>query len=449
MGKLFGTDGIRGVANRYPMDIETTLSVGSAVAGLFNGGKNPSRPHIVIGQDTRLSGDMIAQAVAAGVCSAGVDVSLLGVLPTPGIAYVTVATGAAAGIVISASHNPYQDNGIKVFDGQGFKLSDEAEAQIERNVLDPKAAENASSENIGRVRNTSEPGNLYIDFLKSAVNHPDLNDLSIVLDCANGATYKVAPALFQQLGAHVIPLFCAPNGLNINAGCGSQHPEVLAQTVLDQNADIGLAFDGDGDRLIAVDEKGKVLSGDQILAICAKDMKATGTLKNDVVVSTVMSNMGLKLALKQMDIRMETAQVGDRHVMELMRAQGAVLGGEDSGHMIFLDAHTTGDGMLAGLRLLQTMQSADRPLSELARVITVYPQELINVDVTSKPELESVPDIVRAIQQAEADLGDQGRVLVRYSGTQNKCRVMVEGPTKKITHLHCRQIADAVARAIG
>lgn len=449
MGKLFGTDGIRGVANRYPMDIETALSVGSAVAGLFNGHQHPSRPHIVIGQDTRLSGDMIAQAVAAGVCSSGVDVSLLGILPTPGIAHIAAATGAAAGIVISASHNPYEDNGIKVFDGQGFKLSDEAEAQIERNVLDRKPVENGSSENIGRVRNTSEPGNLYLDFLKSAVNHPDLNDLSIVLDCADGATYKVAPALFQQLGAHVIPLFCAPNGMNINAGCGSQHPEVLAQTVLDQNADIGLAFDGDGDRLIAVDEKGRVLSGDQILAICAKDMKATGTLKNDVVVSTVMSNMGLKLALKQMDIRMETAQVGDRHVMELMRAKGAVLGGEDSGHMIFLDAHTTGDGLLAGLRLLQAMQSADRPLSELARVMTVYPQELINVDVTAKPDLESVPDILSAIQRAEADLGDQGRVLVRYSGTQNKCRVMVEGPTKKITHRHCRQIADAVARAIG
>jgi len=449
MGKLFGTDGIRGVANQYPMDTETALAVGRAVACHFKG-EHESRPHIVIGQDTRLSGDMIAQAVAAGVCAAGTDVALLGILPTPGIAHTTVATGAVAGIVISASHNPYEDNGIKVFDGRGFKLSDKAETDIEALVLGDAPTRPAPPESIGTVRRQPELStHQYIEFLKSAAHHPALDPLSIVIDCANGATFKVAPQLFQQLGAHVIPLFCAPNGTNINAGCGSQHPEILAQTVVDQNADIGLAFDGDGDRLIAVDDKGGVLTGDQIMAICAKDLKAKGGLENNLVVSTVMSNMGLRQALKQMGIRLESAQVGDRHVMEMMRSEGAVLGGEDSGHLIFLDAHTTGDGLMAGLRLLQAMQSANRPVSELAKVMTVFPQELINVDVKTKPDLASVPAVEQAIRRVEGDLGDQGRVLVRYSGTQNKCRVMVEGPTQKITHLYCRQIADAVAEALG
>ncbi len=448
MGKLFGTDGIRGVANRYPMDAETALAVGRAVALHFNDTHQSTR-HIIIGQDTRLSGDMIAQAVAAGVCSAGFDVSLLGILPTPGIAHTVTVTGAVGGIVISASHNPFEDNGIKVFDGQGYKLSDEAEASIESMVLGNVKSKIVPSEKIGRITKVSDPDIQYIEFLKKAVNQPMLNSLSIVLDCANGATYNVAPLLFQQLGAHVIPLFCAPDGMNINSGCGSQHPEILAQTVVDQKADIGLAFDGDGDRLIAVDETGRVLTGDQIMAICAKDLYQKGKLSNKLVVSTVMSNMGLGAALEEVGIRWCAAQVGDRHVMEVMKAEGAILGGEDSGHIIFLDAHTTGDGMMAGLKLIEAMQSEKLPLSELADVMTVFPQVLINVDVSSKPELSGFPVVKDAIAQVETNLGDQGRVLVRYSGTQNMCRVMVEGPTKEKTQNYCRQIADAVKQAIG
>lgn len=448
MGKLFGTDGIRGVANHHPMTIETAMAVGRAVALYFDGNRT-SKPHIVIGQDTRLSGDMIAQAVAAGVCSAGADVSLLGVLPTPGIAHMATETGAVAGIVISASHNPYEDNGIKVFDGKGYKLSDEAEARIEDLALGEGEAQTAQADGIGRVRRSETPDHRYIDFLKTAADHPKLSDLTVVLDCANGATFKVAPTLFEQLGARVVPIFCSPDGTNINDGCGSQHPEVLSKTVVAQQADIGLAFDGDGDRLIAVDETGRVLTGDQIMAVCAKHLKGKGRLSNNVVVSTVMSNMGLGAALKEMGIEWRAAQVGDRHVMEMMRAEGAILGGEDSGHMIFLDVHTTGDGMMAGLRLLEAMQSNRKPLSQLADIMTVFPQELINVQVGSKPELGSLADVSAAIADVERKLGDQGRVLVRYSGTQNMCRVMVEGPTKEETRTYCRRIAETVKKAIG
>ena len=448
MGKLFGTDGIRGVANRYPMDIETAMAVGKAVALYFKVSQK-SKPHIVIGQDTRLSGDMITQAVAAGICSAGVDVSLLGILPTPGIAHMAKNTGAVGGIVISASHNPYEDNGIKVFDGDGFKLSDGAEARIENLVLGGDQAQVASADGIGRVRGVEAPCDRYIDFLKSAAKQPQLNILNIVLDCANGATYNVAPALFKQLGAHVIPLFCSPDGTNINTGCGSQHPEALAQTVVEQNADIGLAFDGDGDRLIAVDETGRVLTGDQIMAICAKDLMDKGKLENNLVVSTVMSNMGLGAALKEMGVKLSASQVGDRNVMKMMMAQGAIVGGEDSGHLIFLDVHTTGDGIMAGLRLLDAMRSAQQPLSKLADVMTVFPQELINVNVSSKPELNSLSGVIEIIAEVERKLGDHGRVLVRYSGTQNMCRVMVEGPTKEETEGYCQQIADKVKESIG
>jgi len=450
MGKLFGTDGIRGVANTYPMDVETAVLAGRAIARHVNSSDREKKT-IVIGQDTRLSGDMIAQAVAAGICSAGLDVSFLGVLPTPAVAFIAAQCGAAAGVVISASHNPYYDNGIKVFDAYGYKLSDEAESRIET-LMEQGAAETslkADPQGMGRCRPIRKADERYIEFLVQSFPHLKLSGRTIVLDCANGATSGVAPELFQQLGARVIPMFCEPDGTNINDQCGSQHPEAMAASVVDNRADLGLAFDGDGDRLIAVDEQGAILTGDQVMAVCARDLVSRDLLKNRAVVCTVMSNMGFHQAMKKLGLTVFTTQVGDRYVMQEMLARDAVLGGEDSGHLIFRDKHTTGDGMLAAIRLLDAVQSAGRPLSELARVMAVFPQILINVDVRSKPDLNSLPEIGRVIDSVQQQLGEQGRVLVRYSGTQPQCRVMVEGPALEQTRDYCSQIADVVRKTLG
>jgi phosphoglucosamine mutase len=449
MTKLFGTDGIRGVANIYPMDPQTALAVGRAVAHYFDSGGRSSDAHIVIGQDTRISGDMLAQAAGAGVCAGGMDVVLLGVMPTPGIARLAAASGAAAGIVISASHNPYEDNGIKVFDGSGFKLNDASESEIENLILNGNVIGRVPSRGIGRVKKMANADDQYLDFLVQAVPGLSLDGMTIVLDCANGATHAVAPELFRRLGARVVPMFCDPDGININDQCGSQHPEQMARVVVAQGADLGLAFDGDGDRLIVVDEAGQVLSGDRIMAVCARDLQRKGRLTHNVVVGTVMSNTGFHQALRQMGIRVHATQVGDRYVMQKMLAEEAILGGEDSGHLIFRDVHTTGDGLMAALRLLDAVRSAGRPVSELAGIMTVFPQELISVDVGNKPDLKGVPAIVDAIAQAQSALGDQGRVLVRYSGTQNKCRVMVEGPTREVTRKLCLKIAGVVKKALG
>jgi len=449
MNKLFGTDGIRGVANIYPMDPQTALAVGRAVALYFDPRGGPLGAHVVIGQDTRISGDMLAQAVAAGVCAAGMDVVLLGVMPTPGIARLAAASGAAAGIVISASHNPYEDNGIKIFDGSGFKLSDAAESEIENLILNGNVGGKGPSGRIGRVKKMPDAGGQYLKFLLEAVPGLSLDGMTIVLDCGNGATHAVAPELFRRLGARVTPMFCDPDGVNINDQCGSQYPQQMARVVVAQGADLGLAFDGDGDRLIVVDETGQVLSGDQIMAICAADLQRKGLLAHNVVVGTVMSNTGFHQALRQMGIQVHATQVGDRYVMQKMLAEEAVLGGEDSGHLIFRDVHTTGDGLMAALRLLDAVRTAGRRVSELAGIMTVFPQELINVDVGGKPDLDSVPAIVEAIAQAQSALGDQGRVLVRYSGTQNKCRVMVEGHTRKVTRELCLKIAGVVKKELG
>lgn len=459
MGMLFGTDGIRGKANTYPMDTETATAVGRAAARYFKT-ENQERSYIIIGRDTRISGDMLAFAVAAGICSSGLDVELLGVTPTPAVAYLTAASRAVAGIVISASHNPFEDNGIKLFDSKGYKLNDAAENEIER--LIQSACSCGSEPGFHKKVAVADPAKLgvnihlekdgierYIGFLRQTVPGLDLSGMTIGMDCANGAMYRAVPALFRQLGAHIIPLFCSPNGININKQCGSQHPESLAGAVREHGADVGLAFDGDGDRLIAVDETGSVLTGDQIMAICAHNMQKKGLLNRNLVVSTVMSNIGFKQALNKIGIETVATQVGDRYVMEAMLAEQAVLGGEDSGHIIFRDVHTTGDGLLAGLRLLEAMRSAGEPLSRLSGIMTVFPQELINVDVRSKPDLSSIPEIVTAIEKAEKVLGSQGRVLVRYSGTQNQCRVMVEGPDKETTTKLCRGIADVVGRMIG
>ena len=449
MGKLFGTDGIRGAANEYPMTAEMAVRVGRAVATIFKG--HSGKPKIIIGRDTRLSGQMLESAMVAGICSAGGDAHLTGVLPTPGVAFTAAAVNAAAGVVISASHNPFYDNGIKLFKGDGYKLSDEEEAEIEKLILTENRPERSQTvRETGTVIMQNDASQNYIAFLKRTLpaDH-SLNGLKIVLDCANGATYRTAPQLFSDLGAEVEVLGVDPDGKNINRDCGSEHPDSLIQRVLATRAVIGLALDGDGDRLIAVDEKGQILSGDHILLICANLMNGQGRLKNQCVVSTVMSNIGLGVAFKKMGIRHEKSKVGDRYVMEKMRACGAAIGGEDSGHMIFADHHTTGDGSLTGLKLIEAMQTENKPLSELSRMMSHFPQVLINVDVDSKPDIESVPEIVAAIKSVETELGDRGRVLVRYSGTQPICRVMVEGPSEGDTQRYCQQISDIIIKVIG
>jgi phosphoglucosamine mutase len=450
MGRLFGTDGIRGVANEYPLTAEAVLGVGRAVASIFGGTTVPTK--IIIGKDTRQSGDMIEDALASGICSVGADACLAGILPTPAVAYLTSSSDAAAGIVISASHNLFYDNGIKVFDADGYKLSDPKEDEIERLMLANNIDHSGGKSNhrIGTVEKLNDAPERYLAFLQNTLPDARLfNGMKIVLDCSNGATYAVAPKLFQDLAAQVEAINIRPDGKNINADCGSEHPETLIDTVLAKKADIGLAFDGDGDRLVAVDEKGQVISGDRTLAICARSLKRKGLLKNNLVVSTVMSNLGLRLALKELGINHLMSQVGDRYVLEQMNANGAVIGGEDSGHMIFLDHHTTGDGMLTAIRLIQTMRDENKPLSELSQVMAVFPQVLLNVDVRNKPAIESLPEIMAAIRSVEDRLGERGRVLVRYSGTQPLCRVMVEGPEKDETRRYCRQIADTVKATLG
>jgi len=449
MGKLFGTDGIRGEANRYPMDAAIAFSVGQAVANLFK--KAEHRTRVVIGKDTRISGYMLESSLEAGVSSMGGISYLVRVLPTPGIAFIAQSMRADAGIVISASHNPYQDNGIKIFSGNGFKLSDEQEETIEKLILSGKLPEMVpEAKEMGRAYRMEDALGRYIVFLKNTFPRDlSMEGMKIVIDAANGATYRVAPATFTELGAQVDVIHNDPNGLNINENCGSQHTQDLEKHVVETGATIGLAFDGDGDRLIAVDEKGRTITGDQILIICAKALKDQGRLKNDLLVSTVMSNLGLTFACKKYGFKHHASKVGDRYVLEDMQRLGAVIGGEESGHMIFLDHHTTGDGILTALQLIAAMIKENKPLSELARMMEIFPQKLINVPVKSKPDISTVPQVVAAIKQTEAELGDRGRVLVRYSGTQNACRVMVEGPTDELTGKYCRQIADAVKAALG
>jgi len=449
MGELFGTDGVRGVANEYPMTAEMALNIGRATAHLFK--RTGHTPRIIIGKDTRISGYMLENALVSGICSMGVNALLVGPLPTPGIAFTTNSMRADAGIVISASHNPFQDNGIKIFSHEGLKLPDEKELEIEKLIFSNKMHTlHPSHSELGRASRMDDARGRYIVFLKNTFPKDyTLEGTKVVLDCAHGATYRVAPDTFFELGADVISLFDEPNGENINANCGSQHPETLAEEVIKAKADAGFAFDGDGDRCIAVDEKGTVLTGDQIMAICAKEMKKEGTLNNNLVVCTVMSNIGFGVALKELGIEQETTKVGDRYVLEEMQAKGSIIGGEESGHIIFLDHHTTGDGIITALQVLAAMKKAKKPLSELAHVMKVFPQKLTNIDVNSKPELSTIPEINQVIKGVEEQLGDKGRVLVRYSGTQNMCRVMVEGPTNEETEKYCGQIAGVLREKLG
>lgn len=450
--RLFGTDGVRGVANQEPMMVEMAVDLGRAVAHVVQARKHGKRARVLIGKDTRLSGYMLESALVAGLCSMGADPILVGTLPTPGIAVLVRDQKADAGFVISASHNPFQDNGIKLFSGDGFKLPDLEEAEIENFLhhhdelvlLLPKAGL------IGKSFRVEDALRRYIEFCKGTFTAGlDLKGVRIVLDCGNGATYKAAPAVFEELGAHVTKLHCTPNGLNINAHCGSQHTADLREQVLAERADIGLAFDGDGDRLIVVDENGKELTGDHILCICAKDLKERGELRNNLAVATVMSNFGLGLAMQRLGISLGRSAVGDRHVLEMMQARGGIVGAEPSGHMIFLEKNTTGDGIISALQFLSVLRRSGREASELASVMEMFPQVLINVELGRRVPLEELRATTAAIRAGEAELKGEGRVLVRYSGTQALCRVMVEGPTDEVTRRICEDIAEAVRSEVG
>jgi phosphoglucosamine mutase len=453
MGKLFGTDGVRGMANEGNMTAEMVLQIGRATAYTCkeHHSEKGTRPRIIIGKDTRLSGYMLENALTAGITSMGVDVLLLGPIPTPAIAFITQSMRADAGIMISASHNPYFDNGIKIFSHTGYKLPDEMEAEIEDLVLSGRINNiRPVAQEVGKARRIDDAMGRYIEFCKNTF--PDgmtLDGMKVVLDCSNGATYKCAPLIFSELGAEVTTIHADPNGTNINDNCGSQHTQDLRTKVKGLGADVGLAFDGDGDRLIAVDENGCELTGDQIIAICTKHFKNNGLLKNNLVVGTVMSNIGFHVALKELGIETAVSDVGDRCVLELMQEKDAVLGGEDSGHIIFHNYHTTGDGIVSALQLLGIMRETGSMLSSLAEVMEVFPQVLINVDVAEKPPLSEIQKLQTAIQEAEDELADKGRVLIRYSGTQPMCRVMVEGPTQDQTNEIAERLVNVVKECIG
>ncbi len=425
--KIFGTDGVRGRANCYPLSPDMVLRIGRAAAAIFK--RDTHRHKIVIGKDTRLSGYMIETALQAGITSLGVDILLVGPLPTPGIAFITSSMRADAGIVISASHNPFQDNGIKFFNRDGFKLPDEMEAQIERLIFsDALTSHEIAATEIGKAMRLDDARGRYIVYLKNTFpSDLTLEGLRIVLDCAHGAAYKVAPAVFEELGATVVPIGVSPNGTNINDACGAVHPDTLARTVRQENADLGIAFDGDADRVIFADEKGEILDGDQVMAICGKAMLAEGRLARKTLVATVMSNIGLDIAIEEAGGSIVKTQVGDRYVVEKMRQEGYNFGGEQSGHIVFLDHGSTGDGILSALQLLAVMLRRDQPLSELGKEMEKFPQVLRNVRVETRRDLSAWEELQHGIRETEATLGRRGRVLVRYSGTEPLLRIMVEG----------------------
>ncbi|MBV5340526.1 MAG: phosphoglucosamine mutase [Deltaproteobacteria bacterium] len=450
MKKLFGTDGVRGVANVYPMTTEMAMQLGRAAAYVFRDGSK-RRHRIVIGKDTRLSGYMLENALVAGICSMGVDVLQVGPLPTPGIANITSSMRADAGVVISASHNAFQDNGIKFFSGDGFKLPDEVELKIENLIASKKIdALRPTATEVGKAYRIEDAAGRYIVFLKNTFpQEMDLSGLKIVLDCANGAAYKVAPAVFEELGAEVISLGVKPNGININAGCGSLHPEVISEAVKQHRADIGIALDGDADRVIVCDEFGNEVDGDHIMAICATDMLKRKLLQKKTLVATVMSNMGLDIALRKAGGKIIKTDVGDRYVVEAMRKGGYNLGGEQSGHMIFLDYSTTGDGVLSALQLLAVMRREEKTLSELAEIMIPLPQVLCNTRVREKVDILSISDVAARIKDVEGKLGNEGRVLIRYSGTEPLLRVMIEGQDKYEITTWANEICDLVKKNIG
>ncbi|TDJ12177.1 MAG: phosphoglucosamine mutase [Deltaproteobacteria bacterium] len=448
--RLFGTDGVRGKANVHPMTAEVALALGQAIAHELRvpGGE---RRRIIIGKDTRLSGYLFEDALAAGICSMGVDVIQVGPMPTPGMAFLAQDMRCHAGVMISASHNPYYDNGIKFFTSDGYKLPDVLENRIERLIASGDLAKlGADAEDIGRARRIDDAAGRYVVFLKNTFpRHLSLDGLRVVMDCANGAAYKVGPTVLQELGAEVVALGVNPDGRNINAGVGSLYPERTAAKVREVRADLGIALDGDADRAVLVSEDGTVLDGDDLLALFARDLSERGALKGGRVVGTVMSNLGLEKALTAMGIELVRTQVGDRYVVEAMRQGGLNLGGEQSGHIIFLDYNTTGDGLITALQTLAIMRRTGKRLSELLEGFERLPQVLINVPVTKMTPIEELPTLVAAIRKAEEDFAGNGRVLIRYSGTESKARVMVEGNDAATVSRVAEALADELRRALG
>ena len=453
MRKLFGTDGVRGVANTYPMTTEIAMQLGRAIAFLVKQQKTDKEhtPRIVIGKDTRLSGYMIENALASGICSMGVNVLLVGPLPTPGIAYITTGMRADAGLVISASHNPFQDNGIKIFSKSGFKLPDEEEAIIEDLIFSKKMDSlRPVAEEVGKAARIDDAKGRYIVFLKNTFpKRFTLDGIHIVLDCAHGATYGVAPHVFEELGAKVTSIGVQPDGKNINHECGALHPEVMAELVCREGADLGIALDGDGDRLIVADEQGKVVDGDQIMAICAEEMLERQKLAKNTLVATVMSNLGLDLAMQRLGGQLVRTKVGDRYVVEEMLRNGYNFGGEQSGHLIYLKHNTTGDGILGALQLLLSMKKKERPLSELTQIMEPFPQILKNVRISQKIALDQISGFSEKLTTIEKNLGSTGRILVRPSGTEPVIRVMVEGEDEKLIDDMACELCNFIIKRTG
>lgn len=447
--RLFGTDGVRGVANVEPMTAETALKLGRAIAYIFK--KEPRRHRIVVGKDTRLSGYMIESAMMAGICSMGVDAMMVGPLPTPGIAFITSSMRADAGVVISASHNPYQDNGIKFFTRDGLKLPEKLELEIEKFIFDDNdPAHRPTASALGKAYRIDDAMGRYSVFAKATFpKELTLDGMKVVVDCANGATYKVAPEVFSELGAEVISIGVHPNGENINLDCGALHPEKLSKAVIEAGADIGIAIDGDGDRCILVDEAGGVVDGDHIMTIVAKALMERGELKRDTLVATIMSNSGLEEAVASFGGKVVRTGVGDRFVVEEMLKEGYSFGGEQSGHIVALDHTTTGDGIITALQVLAVMVKGKKKLSELSAVMKTYPQLLLNVRVKEKPPVENIAGLDKALKDIQRELEGKGRAFIRYSGTEALARITVEGKDESEINKMAESLADIIRREIG
>ncbi|MDD7983732.1 phosphoglucosamine mutase [Lentisphaera marina] len=448
MGKLFGTDGVRGRANEYPITPEMALRIGKAIAAVF-GDLKGKKSRVIIGKDTRLSGYMLETALTSGLISMGMDVYLVGPMPTPAVALLTRSMVSSAGIMITASHNPAEDNGIKIFGSDGFKLTDAIENKIEKLILSEGPINPEAGASVGKAYRIDDVGGRYIEYAKNSVDHMDLSDLRIVLDCANGAAYHLSPILMKELGCEVIKEYVEPDGLNINHNCGATYAERLADSVKKYRADCGIALDGDADRVIFTDHEGTVVDGDRIIAICALAMKEAGTLTGNAIAVTSMSNMGLIKLMEENGIKCVVTDVGDRHVIAAMRKDNIKLGGEQSGHIIFGDYSTTGDGTVGALRVLQLMKKTGKKLKDLASVMEIFPQKLAGVMVKSKPALNTLPGITGLIAECEKELGKTGRCILRYSGTEKKLRILVEAQNKKDVDKWIKKFVAQAEEEIG